>query len=105
MRISHCNKRSYYQNDVGHWAMKKRNPQNSLAFSRQTHSFQRHSNANAQGPDNYVVQNASFCLSKLNDFVQNFVQNAVFLSAFFQACGYIFQNRNIALFQYILVLR
>ena len=29
-----------------------------------------------QGPDNYVVQNASFCLSKINDFVQNFVQNA-----------------------------
>ena len=38
--------------------------------------------SDGQGPDNYVVQNASFCLSKINDFVQNFVQNAFFVRIF-----------------------
>jgi len=45
-----------------------------------------------QGPDNYVVQNASFCLSKIN----NFVQNAVFCPHFSRLAA-TFQKRNIAL--------
>jgi len=45
-----------------------------------------------QGPYNYIVQNASFCLSKINDFVQN----AVFCPRFSRPAA-IFQNRNIAL--------
>jgi len=49
-----------------------------------------------QGTDNYVVQNASFCLSKINDFVQNCVQNAAFCPRFSRPVA-IFQNRNIAL--------
>jgi len=49
-----------------------------------------------QGSDNYVVQNDNFYLSKINDLVQNFVQNAAFCPRFSRPVA-IFQNRNIAL--------
>jgi hypothetical protein len=56
-----------------------------------------------KGPDNYVVQSASFCLSKINDFVQNFVQNAVFVSIF-PGLRLYFKTEILVIFRYILVL-